>query len=444
MAMSRPVLLSIHPLSCGLTAWDVAQRLSDLPHLLFLDSAEFHHERGRYSYVMAAPAEFHTGTPPGVDAFAFLKQRLPEPSPTLPGFPPFQTGYAGLFGYELNSQLESIQQRSVNPSFAVGRYDWVVAFDHLTKYTWLLAQPEAKAIVPGILEKINGPTPLLPKRSDTRITVQSNVSRPEYIRKVARAVEYIRAGDIFQVNLSQQFTARVTDNPLSLYDSLRKHSPAPFGAYFDMGESQLLSASPERFLVVNASGKISTRPIKGTRPRGETVEEDERIRQELARNPKDRAENVMIVDLLRNDIGKVASYGSVKVPKVCELETFGYVHHLVSEVTGQLRDDVTAIDLLRASFPGGSITGAPKVRAMEIIRELEPHRRGAYCGSLGYLSRDGAMDTNILIRTITLQLGVATFPMGGGIVADSVPETEYDETLHKSAGILRALNPHER
>ncbi len=441
--MSRPAPLSIHPLSCGLTAWEVAQRLSVLPHLLFLDSAEFHHERGRYSYVMAAPAEFHTSTPPGVDAFTFLKQRLPKPVPTLPGLPPFQTGYAGLFGYELNAQLEAIAPRSVVPSFAVGRYDWVVAFDHLTKYTWLMARPEAKAMVPKLIELIHGAAPTLPARSGVLIAVQSNVSRPQYIRAVAQAVEYIRAGDIFQVNLSQQFSAKVTDSPLSLYDTLRRVSPAPFSAYFDLGKSQLLSASPERFLVVDAEGKISTRPIKGTRPRGATPAEDEQIRRELASNPKDRAENVMIVDLLRNDIGKVAKFGSVRVPKVCELETFGYVHHLVSEVTGQLREDATAFDLLRASFPGGSITGAPKVRAMEIIRELESHRRGAYCGNLGFLSGDGAMDTNILIRTMTLQMGVAMFPMGGGIVADSVPETEYDETLHKSAGIRKALNPHD-
>jgi para-aminobenzoate synthetase component I len=442
--MSRPAPLSIHPLSSGLNAWDVAQRLAELPHLLFLDSAEFHHERGRYSYVMADPAEFHTTTPPGVDAFTFLRQHLPKPAPTLPGLPPFQTGYAGLFGYELNSQLETIEPRSVMPSFAVGRYDWAIAFDHLTRHTWLLAQPEAKAIVPKILDLIHGVAPTLRPRSSAIVTVKSNVTREKYIRNVARAVEYIHAGDIFQVNLSQQFTASTTDNPLSLYDTLRRVSPAPFGAYFDLGHSQLLSASPERFLVVDASGRISTRPIKGTRPRGATPAEDEQIRRELRSNPKDRAENVMIVDLLRNDIGKVAKFGSVRVPKVCELETFGYVHHLVSEVTGQLRDDTTALDLLRASFPGGSITGAPKVRAMEIIRELEPHARGAYCGSLGFLSRDGAMDTNILIRTITLQDGVCTFPMGGGIVADSVPETEYDETLHKSAGILRALNPHDR
>jgi para-aminobenzoate synthetase component 1 len=443
MSMSRPAPLSIHPLSCGLTAWEVAQRLADLPHLLFLDSAEFHHERGRYSYVMAAPTEFHTSTPAGVDAFAFLKQHLPKLSPTLPGLPPFQTGFAGLFGYELNSQLEAIKPRTQPPMFAVGRYDWVFAFDHPTKHTWLLARPEAKAMVPKVLDLIHGSAPTLPPRSRSAVAVQSNVTRDQYIAAVAKGVEYIHAGDIFQVNLSQQLSAKLSDNPLSLYDTLRRVSPAPFAAYFDLGKSQLLSASPERFLVVDSTGKISTRPIKGTRPRGATPTEDEQIRRELKNNPKDHAENVMIVDLLRNDIGKVAKFGSVKVPKVCELETFGYVHHLVSEVTGQLRDDATALDLLRASFPGGSITGAPKVRAMEIIRELETHARGAYCGSIGFLSCDGAMDTNILIRTITLKDGVATFPMGGGIVADSKPETEYDETLHKSAGIRKALNPHD-
>jgi para-aminobenzoate synthetase component 1 len=226
--------------------------------------------------------------------------------------------------------------------------------------------------------------------------------------------------------------------PLELYDRLRRRNPAPFAAYFDLGEFVIASASPERFLSVN-DGEVQTRPIKGTRPRGATPEEDELQRQGLLQSAKDRAENVMIVDLLRNDLGRVCAYGSVRVAALCFLETYPTVHHLASEVRGRLRPGLGPIDLLRAAFPGGSVTGAPKVRAMEIIAELEPTARGPYCGCLGYLGFDGSMDTSILIRTFTIGKGWMQFPVGGGIVADSTPEGEYAETLHKAEGLLRAL-----
>src|SRR5581483_3473974 len=226
---------------------------------------------------------------------------------------------------------------------------------------------------------------------------------------------------------------------LELYGRLRKTNPAPFACYFDAGDFQIVSASPERFLKVSPGGEVVTQPIKGTRPRGRTSEEDAANVRELVASLKDRAENVMIVDLLRNDIGRVCEYGSVAVPRVCEIETYRYVHHLVSEVRGKLRPGMTPFDLLRAAFPGGSVTGAPKVRAMEIIAELEPTARGPYCGSVGYIGFDGAMDTNILIRTFTAGRGWLQFPVGGGVVADSDPEREYEETLHKAAGLLRAL-----
>ncbi|MGH7225179.1 MAG: anthranilate synthase component I family protein, partial [Gemmataceae bacterium] len=223
-----------------------------------------------------------------------------------------------------------------------------------------------------------------------------------------------------------------------LYARLRERNPAPFAGYFDLGDFVLASASPERFLRVE-DGRVETRPIKGTRPRGQTLEEDARQRDELLHSAKDRAENVMIIDLLRNDLGRVCAYGSVQVPAVCRLESYRTVHHLVSEVVGRLRPELGPIDLLRAAFPGGSVTGAPKVRAMEIIAELEPTARGPYCGSLGYIGFDGSMDTNILIRTVTIGRGWMQFPVGGGIVADSTPAAEYEETLHKAEGLLRAL-----
>jgi para-aminobenzoate synthetase component 1 len=269
--------------------------------------------------------------------------------------------------------------------------------------------------------------------------IESNFSRADYLTAIRRCVEYIRAGDAFQINLSQRLLAPLTEHPLELYGRLREVSPAPFSCYFDAGEFQILSASPERFLKVSPQGEVVTQPIKGTRPRGKTSKEDAANILDLMTSPKDRAENVMIVDLLRNDLGRVCEYGSITVPRVCELETYSHVHHLVSEVRGQLRKDKTPFDLLRAAFPGGSVTGAPKVRAMEIIAELEPTARGPYCGSIGFIGFDGAMDSNILIRTFTAGRGWLQFPVGGGIVADSDPEAEYEETLHKAEGLLRAL-----
>jgi para-aminobenzoate synthetase component 1 len=219
---------------------------------------------------------------------------------------------------------------------------------------------------------------------------------------------------------------------------LRRCNPAPFAGYFDLGEFQIVSASPERFLKVTA-GAVETRPIKGTRPRFADPAADRRAADELCRSEKDRAENVMIVDLLRNDLGRVCRPRSVRVNQLCRLESYEHVHHLVSSVRGRLREECGPIDLVRAAFPGGSITGAPKVRAMEIIAEMEPVARGAYCGSLGYLGFDGSMDLSILIRTITAGRGWWQAPVGGGIVAESVPEREYEETWHKAEGLVRAM-----
>jgi para-aminobenzoate synthetase component 1 len=275
------------------------------------------------------------------------------------------------------------------------------------------------------------PLPLLPG-------LLSNFTREQYLAAVRRAVEYVHAGDCFQVNVSQRLLHPAALAPLELYRRLRECNPAPFAGYLDLGDFAVASASPERFVRV-ANGEVETRPIKGTRPRGATPEEDRARAEELLRSAKDRAENVMIVDLLRNDLGRVCAYGSVRVAAVCRLESYRHVHHLVSAVRGRLRPGLGPVDLLRASFPGGSVTGAPKVRAMQIIAELEPTARGPYCGCLGYVGFDGSADTNILIRTFTVGRGWVQFPVGGGVVADSAPEEEYEETLHKAEGLLRAL-----
>jgi para-aminobenzoate synthetase component 1 len=461
--------------------WDVARRLAHLPHMLFLDSAEFHPTLGRYSYVTADPVDILIRPAPAdfsEDVFwddRFDCARIDRPA--IPELPPFIGGWAGLFGYHLGRAFERQRPPRLDefqvPDMAVGVYDWVFCFDHLTCRAWLVStgiRPEDSQLgdrfvwadvrlraVQSVLaneqaswydqylgrrSRIRKVGPVVPARQiplQAFPGVTSNFSRKSYEGAIRRAVEYIHAGDCFQVNLSQRLLTPAPDDPLTLYGRLRERNPAPFAGYFDLGDFVVLSASPEQFLKVDPTGEVQTRPIKGTRPRGRTPEEDAANRAELLASAKDRAENVMIVDLLRNDLGRVCEYGSVQVAKVCELESYRTVHHLVSEVHGKLRPDKGPIDLLRAAFPGGSVTGAPKVRAMEIISELEPTARGPYCGSLGYIGFDGSMDTNILIRTFTVGGGWAQFPVGGGIVADSDPAREYEETLHKAAGLLRAL-----
>jgi para-aminobenzoate synthetase component I len=276
---------------------------------------------------------------------------------------------------------------------------------------------------------------------DPGIDVRSSFTRPEYLDAVSRVREYILAGDIFQTNLSQRFEAPLHERPWDLYLRLRTRNAAPFAAYFDMPDGAILSASPERFLRADATGRVETRPIKGTRPRGIGPEHDGALGQALTESPKDRAENLMIVDLMRNDLSRVCLPGTVRVPELFALERYATVHHLVSTVVGQLAPGTDAFDLLRAAFPGGSITGAPKVRAMEIIAELEPSQRSVYCGSIGYWSVTGALDTNIAIRTMIAPADRPRvyFNAGGGIVADSDPAQEYRETLDKARGMIDAL-----
>jgi para-aminobenzoate synthetase component I len=264
------------------------------------------------------------------------------------------------------------------------------------------------------------------------------MTHARYLEALARIRDYLIAGDCYQVNLAQRFAAPAAGDPWTAYRRLRVLNAAPFGAYLQTPDAHLLCSSPERFLWVR-DGRVETRPIKGTRPRATDPDEDARLAESLRLSPKDRAENLMIVDLLRNDLGRVCATGSLQVPGLFEIERFARVHHLVSTVTGRLAAGRTALDLLRAAFPGGSITGAPKRRAMEIIEELEPHRRGVYCGAIGYLGFDGAMDTNIAIRTLIHSDGVVRCWAGGGIVADSDPESEYRETYDKAAPLLDLL-----
>jgi para-aminobenzoate synthetase component 1 len=455
--MPVPSLPFVAELPIRLDPWEAARRLAHRPHLLFLDSADPHPERGRYSYVMANPSRFVLAAENAFDeARALLGETRTIPREDLP---PFQGGMAGLWGYGIHRELETIPPNRFDDlpteNLALGRYEWVLAFDLAQSRGWFIGLPNTREVYPEILTLLAAPgvrepiSPLVRSRElraprhplPGLVGVSSSFSPDQYLGTIQRAIDYVHAGDVFQVNLAQRLLAPQSDHPLTLYARLRERNPAPFAGYFDAGEFQVISASPERFLRVNAEGEVSTKPIKGTRPRGATPEQDRAYRVELQQSAKDRAENVMIVDLLRNDLGRVCEFGSVRVPRVCELESYRFVHHLVSEVRGHLRADRTPLDLLQAAFPGGSVTGAPKVRAMEVIAELEPTARGPYCGSLGYLGFNGCMDTNILIRTFTASAGWLQFPVGGGIVADSQPHIEYEETLHKAAGLLRALQP---
>ena len=408
---------------------------------------------GRYSYLTADPSQTWSSRPgdPGdvlTDAAAYLSAHRTEPAP---GLPPFQGGVAGFLGYEFGRRLERLPPPRADdlglPDAWLGAYDWVVAWDHAQGRAWVVARrvrgeagEPAEARVRDVVARLKAPPPQRAKSpSPSPITIRSGFTREEYLAAVARVREYILAGDIFQANLSQRFDAAWSGTPFDFYRRLAAVNPAPFAAYFQGDGFSVASASPERFLAVDPEGRVETRPIKGTRRRGAAPDEDARLAADLLSSDKDRAENVMIVDLLRNDLSKVCRPWSVEVPALCALESHPTVHHLESVVTGRLEEGRSAADLLRAAFPGGSITGAPKVRAMEILAELEPVARGVYCGAIGWLSVTGAMDTSIAIRTATLRRGQAYFHAGGGIVADSDPALEYQETLDKVAGIRRAL-----
>lgn len=449
----------------------VAPAFAHLPGLALLESSQAG-ALGRYSYLTADPflrvestcdqidiawprqtrqAEIRRGQP-----FAALRELLAEfACVAAPEGPPFQGGAVGAFAYDLGRQLEELPDSALcdvaTPELSLGFYDWVLAHDHHTQTSWLVTtglpdgtaaaaaarQGEIEEILSAWQSRNGGPQDA---GEDFRLTMplESNLNRAQYLAMVQRAQEYIAAGDIYQVNLSQRFAAGWQGSPWALYQRLREESPVPFGAFLDLGESWVVSASPERFLHVS-DGIVETRPIKGTRPRGETPAADAALAAELRHSEKDRAENLMIVDLQRNDLGKVCRPGSIRVPTLWEVAGYSNVWQLVSTVTGVLREDADSIAVLEAAFPGGSVTGCPKIRAMEIIEELEPVRRGIYCGAIGYLGFDGALDTSIVIRTVVLTPDRLYLQVGGAVVADSQPEAEYAETLVKAQAARRVL-----
>tara|TARA_R110000868_G_scaffold33623_3_gene121953 strand:+ start:3773 stop:5167 length:1395 start_codon:yes stop_codon:yes gene_type:complete len=448
---------------------ELFQAFAHEPFALLLDSATAGPAadpsmQGRWSFIALDP--FETLTQSAVEAtapFDLLKAKLNAfalPAPDA-SHPPFTGGAAGFFAYDLARYLEKLPPVAAPfaiddqhlPIIALGLYDTVIAFDMNARRACLVSNglPEpnpaardarAKARAAALRQRIETavPSPITgPRPHDVKIT--ANFTRAAYETAVARIVDMIRAGDLFQANLTQRFDADLSegDTAYALYLRLRALSPAPFSSFFNFGKGALVSSSPERFLTCR-NGEVETKPIKGTRPRGQTRDEDALLAAELLASEKDRAENVMIVDLLRNDLSRVCDDDSVKVKSLCTLESFANVHHLVSTINGTLREGQTALDLLTHAFPGGSITGAPKPKAMEVIATLEPTTRGPYCGAIGYLGFDGSMDTSIAIRTMIVQDRHVTFQAGGGITAQSDPADEYDESVTKARAMMTALS----
>jgi len=442
------------------------------PCPFFLDSGMRIGSYGRYSFVGCDPFAVlcskdgqiavtgHGARTLAGDPFEVLDRMLAQHAlPHAEKPVPLGAGLVGYLGYDLCHHLERLPRTTVDdigvPDLLLGAHDVVYGYDHDTQEGYLIstglpergaqAQVRARERAAWLKGVICGPgAPRVEGPASGAPQPTRNFMRADYLEAVARAIEYVYAGDIFQVNLSQRFDAELSVPAWELHQRLQERNPAPFAAYLDFAgagpcaEMQVVSASPERF--IRATGHLlETRPIKGTRPRGSTPEEDARLAQQLLGSRKDRAELTMIVDLERNDFGRVCKFGSVKVTDLFTLESYPTVHHLVATVTGELRPDRTYVDLLRASLPGGSITGAPKVRSMEIIDELEPTQRGVYTGCIGYIGFDQEMDLNIVIRTFVVANGRAYWQVGGGIVADSQPDAEYQETLDKGLALAQAL-----
>lgn len=356
---------------------------------------------------------------------------------------PFTGGALGLWGYDLGRQLEpmpTLAKPCLNtPDMAIGIYDWAVIYDHKLKQSTLIVNHiDGQAYWQQRLAWLETQQAKNFPSFKLMDDWQTNLNQSDYETRFNQIQDYLRSGDCYQINLTQQFNANYAGSELEAYLRLYAENQGPFSAFIRLPNSCILSVSPERFIALHGE-VIETKPIKGTRPRNQNAELDAQAADELHKAVKDRAENVMIVDLLRNDIGRVSTPGSVHVPKLFDIESFPAVHHLVSTVTGLLKPNLHAEDLLRSCFPGGSITGAPKVRAMQIIEELEPHRRNAYCGSIGYIDSRGHMDSNITIRTLLCEAGKIYAWAGGGIVADSTVEAEYQECFDKLSRILPAL-----
>lgn len=448
----------------------LAAAVMRLPGCFFLDGGDGGFKNSRYSFLGFNPflvlqadgtcvqiAREGRWQDAGGDVFSVLADLIGSYRiASRDTLPPFIGGAVGYFSYDLGRLIErvpALARRDLDaPECHMGFYGTVLSVDHRERTVIVAASgfPEteprlqrrkARSDIADLRSRLeSGATGCgeMPPARGGAGQLHSNFPREDYCRSVERVKEYIAAGDVYQVNLSQRFTCPAPADTAALYETLRAVSPAPFSCFLDCDGIQILSASPERFLRMSGS-TVETRPIKGTRPRGDTSARDRQLRRELLASVKDRAELLMIVDLERNDLGRVCRPGSVRPIRLCSLEAFADVYHLVATIGGTLGPGFSHVDCLKACFPGGSITGAPKIRAMEIIEELEPCRRSVYTGSIGYMGFNGETDLNIAIRTMMCCSGSCYFHVGGGIVADSDPELEYQETLHKAAGLMKSL-----
>ncbi|CAM2910060.1 aminodeoxychorismate synthase [Vibrio neptunius] len=427
-------------------------RIEDKPWSMLLRSASDNHIDSRFDILVADPivklttcgeltkivnpaGQFESGQ----DPFTLLEQQQNQwlPNQEYKGDLPFIGGALGYFAYDLGRRVEKLPKMAErdlsSPDMAVGIYEWAVVVDHKEKQAFVVGEN-----VERHYHWLESQTNQGSQGFSLCSPWQSNMSKQAYRDRFHQVQEYLRSGDCYQINLAQRFSAQYSGSEWHAYQKLESVNKGPFSAFVRTECSAILSVSPERFLQVH-DRLIETKPIKGTRPRYQDAELDSASAKALAMAEKDQAENLMIVDLLRNDVGRVAKPGSVHVPKLFDIESFPAVHHLVSTIRAELDIQYSPADLLRASFPGGSITGAPKIRAMEIIEELEPHCRSAYCGSIGYISRHGSMDTSITIRTLIAEGHQIHVWAGGGLVADSDSEAEYQETLDKLCRILPVL-----
>ena len=437
---------------------------------------------GRYSFLTAEPfleisaidrhvtirqADGSQETKEVDDPLELLRNQLKEINVAQldhPDLPPFVGGAIGYAGYDVVRYTEHLPDAPEDdrklPDMSFAFYDRMVIFDHIKKTLTIVvmanvaklgvdeAYADAKQQLADITSRLSKQSDSLPivdisTPGDLSLNYQSNFEQTDFEQAVEKCVDYIQAGDIFQVVISQRLQTKITVDPFEIYRTLRVVNPSPFMFYLRTSETTLVGSSPE-IMVRVVDGKLTVRPLAGTRPRGADEEEDQRLADELLADPKERAEHVMLVDLGRNDVGRVAQYRTVELSDVMTIERYSHVMHITSNVTGQLRDDTDAFDALRACLPAGTVSGAPKVRAMEIIDELEPHRRGPYAGAVGYLDYGGNMDTCIALRTMVIQDDTAYVQAGAGIVADSVPTSEYQETLNKARGLLRAIEITER
>lgn len=422
------------------------------PGSVFLDSSLVHSHYGRYSYILVNPEqEFIANNTSSIQEDLvtwnnILQQYKSEIDRELP---PFTGGLCGYLSYDLSKQIEYIPSTSeeVVPDYILGLYNQVFAFDHIKQQCFIMVtsldEVDTEHILDSLLNLYNqAKNILVVNESLPLIKLKSNYTQEQYIQKIVRAKDYILNGDIFEVNLSQCFSAKLqSDYPFNLlYNRLRNINQSPFGAYLNLGKVKILSASPERFLSIK-DRHIETRPIKGTISRSREPNIDKQLIDTLRHSPKDRAENIMIVDLMRNDLSKICILPSVVVSSLCEVESFSNLHHLVSVVEGDLEPDRSILDIIPACFPGGSITGAPKIRAMQIIEELEGSSRGIYCGCIGYFGFNGNVDLSIAIRTIVLNNDTLSFNVGGAVTLDSDSLNEYNETLLKAQKLIEAIMP---